>query len=89
MIAVARVCFLSLSGISILFWIAITQDFLLSLAHSLVHFLSLISADDVMGANKSTVSIISLFKKTQILCNYLLIFDRKYFYNYLHLQHKA
>ena len=62
MIAVARVCFLSLSGTAFWVLIAITQDFLLSLAHSLVHFLSPTSADDVMGANKSIVSIISLFK---------------------------
>ena len=60
--AVARVCFLSLSGIGTWLLIAIKQDFLLSLAHSLVHFLFPTSADDVMGANKSTVSIISLFK---------------------------
>ena len=62
MIAVTRVRFLSLSGIGTWLLIAIAQDFLLSLAHSLVHFLSPTSADDVMGANKSTVSIISLFK---------------------------
>jgi hypothetical protein len=62
MIAVARVCFLSLSGIATWLLIAIRQDFLLSVDHSLVHLLSSISADDVMGANKSTVSIISLFK---------------------------
>ena len=63
MIAVARVCFLSLSGTATWLLIAMAQTFLLSLAHSLVHFLSPTSADDVMGANKSTVSKISLFKK--------------------------